>query len=50
MKGLLMAFKLLDMAQLPWRRVNGAKELPAVRAGAIYVDGVGQERGREVAA
>ena len=43
-KGLLMAFKLLDMAQLRWRRLNGAAELPAVRAGAIYVDGIRQER------
>ena len=42
-KGLLMAFKLLDMAQLRWRKLNGAKELPAVRAGARYVDGVRQE-------
>jgi transposase-like protein len=43
-KGLLMAFKLLDMAQLRWRSLNGANELPAVRAGATYVDGVKQER------
>lgn len=49
-KGLLMAFKLLDMAQLRWRRVNGANELPAVRAGASYVDGVRQERDEENAA
>ena len=43
-KGLLMAFKLLDMAQLRWRRLNGAAELPAVRAGATYIDGIRQER------
>ncbi len=49
-KGLLMAFKLLDMAQLRWRRVNGAKELPAVRAGATYIDGVRQEREEKAAA
>jgi len=43
-KGLLMAFKLLDMAQLRWRRLNGAAELPVVRAGATYIDGIRQER------
>jgi len=32
-KGLLMAFKLLDMAQLRWRRLDGAQLLPLVRAG-----------------
>lgn len=49
-KGLLMAFKLLDMAQLRWRKLNGADELPAVRAGATYIDGVRQEREDENAA
>jgi hypothetical protein len=39
-KGLLMAFKLLDMAQLRWRRLGGAQLLPLVRAGAKFVDGV----------
>jgi transposase-like protein len=43
-KGLLMAFKLLDMAEGRWRRINGASELPALRAGAIYIDGIRQER------
>jgi hypothetical protein len=32
-KGLLMAYKLLDMAQARWRRLNGAHLLPLVRAG-----------------
>lgn len=45
-----MAFKLLDMAQLRWRRVNGANELPAVRDCAIYIDGIRQEREEENAA
>lgn len=49
-KGLLMAFKLLEMAQLRWRRLNGASQLPAVRAGATYIDGIQQEREEKVAA
>src|SRR5262249_33759011 len=32
-KGLLMAYKLLAMAQTRWRRLNGAHLLPLVRAG-----------------
>jgi transposase-like protein len=39
-KGLLMAFKLLDMAQQRWRRLDGAHLLPLVRAGVQFVDGV----------
>ena len=40
-KGLLMAYKLLDMAQARWRRLDGAR--PLVRAGIVFVDGVQQE-------
>jgi transposase-like protein len=43
-RALLMAFKLLDMAQLRWRKLNGAELLPLVRAGVKFVDGVRQER------
>ena len=43
-KGLLMAYKLLDMAQRRWRRLNGAHLLPLVRAGVVFVDGVQKER------
>lgn len=43
-KALLMAFKLLDMAQQRWRKLNGAELLPLVRAGVRFVDGVRQER------
>jgi transposase-like protein len=43
-KALLMAFKLLDMAQQRWRRLDGAELLPLVRAGVKFVDGVQQER------
>ncbi|HEY5640188.1 MAG TPA: IS256 family transposase [Dehalococcoidia bacterium] len=43
-KGLLMAYKLLEMAQRRWRRLNGAHLLPLVRAGVVFVDGVQKER------
>ena len=42
-KGLLMAYKLLDMAQARWRRLDGAHLLPLVRAGIGFADGVQQE-------
>jgi putative transposase len=38
-KGLLMAFKLLEMAQLRWRHLDGTQLLPEVRAGVRFVDG-----------
>ena len=43
-RGLTMAFKLLEMAQLRWRRLNGAALLPLVRAGVLFKDGVQVER------
>jgi putative transposase len=43
-RGLTMAFKLLEMAQLRWRRLNGAALLPLVRAGVPFNDGVRVER------
>ncbi len=43
-KGLLMAFKLLEMAQKRWRRINGAHVIPLVRAGVRFADGVEVER------
>ena len=42
-KGLLVAYKLLDMAQSRWRRLDGAHRLPLVRAGIGFVDGVQPE-------
>ena len=39
-KGLLMAFKLLEMAQHRWRHLDGAQLLPLVRAGVKFADGV----------
>jgi putative transposase len=47
-KGLLMAFKLLDMAQQRWRRLDGAHLLPLVRAGARFVDGVQKQNGKAI--
>ncbi len=41
-KALLMAYKLLDMAQQRWRRVNTPHLVPLVRAGVRFVDGVQQ--------
>jgi hypothetical protein len=35
-----MAFKLLDMAEKRWRRLNGSHLLPLVKAGVQFVDGV----------
>ena len=46
-KGLLMAYKLLVMAQERWRRLNGAHLLRLVRAGVTFIDGVQQERSHE---
>ena len=43
-KGLTMAWKLLDMAQARWRRLNGSQLLPLVRAGAAFVNGIKIER------
>lgn len=43
-KALIMAFKLLVMAQQRWRRLNGSQLLPLVQAGVPYVDGERVER------
>jgi len=42
-KALLMAYKLLDMAQARWRRLDGAHLLPLVRTGIVFMNGVRQE-------
>jgi len=39
-KALLMAFKLLDMAQQRWRRINAPHLAALVAAGAQFIDGV----------
>lgn len=43
-KGLVMAYKLLEMAERRWRKLNAARLLPLVRAAVKFVDGVQQER------
>ena len=43
-KGLMMAFKLLLMAQERWRRINAAHLIPLVRAGVGFTDGARSER------
>jgi transposase-like protein len=43
-KGLVMAYKLLDIAQQRWRRINGPHLLPLVRDGVKFVDGFYKER------
>ncbi len=43
-KGLLMAFKLLLMAQERWRRINAAHLMPPVRAGVGFTNGAQPER------
>jgi len=40
-----MAYKLLDMAQARWRRLDGAHLLPLERAGIAFVDGI-QRKGK----
>jgi len=44
MKGLTMAYKLLDMAEMRWRKLNSSELLPLVRAGVRFIDGIMQER------
>jgi hypothetical protein len=39
-----MAFKLIQMAQDRWRRLNGAQLLPLVRAGVQFTNGEQVER------
>ena len=43
-RGLTMAFKLIQMAQDRWRRLNGSQLLPLVRAGVQFTDGEPVER------
>lgn len=43
-RGLTMAFKLIQMAQDRWRKLNGSHLLPLVRAGVPFTDGEQLER------
>ena len=45
LSGLLLAFRLPDMAHRRWRRLNGAHLLPLVRAGVRFVGGLPRARG-----
>jgi len=47
-KGLTMAYKLLDMAEQRWRALDGASLLPLVRAGARFANGALIERTDQV--
>ena len=40
MKAITMAFKLLEMAEQRWRRINGPELLPLVAHGVKYRDGI----------
>jgi len=42
-EGPLDGYKLLDMAQVRWRRLDGAHLLPLVRADVVFADGIQQE-------
>lgn len=44
-----MAFKLLDMAEQRWRKLDGRMLLPLVRAGVKFIDGIQQQREEEAA-
>lgn len=43
-RGLVFAYKLLDMAGQRWRKLDGSALLPLVRAGVKFRDGVQVER------
>jgi transposase-like protein len=43
-RGLVFAYKLLDMASGRWRKLDGSALLPLVRAGVTFTDGVQVER------
>ena len=49
-KGLLMAFKLLAMAEQRWRRINAPGLVPLVRAGIAFPDGHAEALGSRRAA
>ena len=49
-KAIMMTFKLLEMAEKRWRRINGHERLPLVAHGVKYQDGIQQESKEECAA
>jgi len=46
MKGLVMAYKLLVMAEARWRKLNAPHLLPLVQAKVKFVDGIQQHTNR----
>jgi hypothetical protein len=40
----MMAFKLLEMAQQRWRRIDAPTFVALVRAGVRFIDGIQEER------
>jgi putative transposase len=46
-KGLVMAYKLLVMAEERWRKLNAPHVLPLVQAKVKFVDGIQQRRNEE---
>ncbi|MGB1276215.1 MAG: IS256 family transposase [Nannocystaceae bacterium] len=48
-KGISMAFKLLDMAEKRWRKLDGRKLLTLVRDGVKFVDGLPLQAEQEAA-
>ena len=46
-KALIMASKLLNMAQRQWRRLSGHEKPSLVRGGVTFVDGIQTERNKE---
>jgi putative transposase len=47
-RGLMMAYKLLRMAEERWRKLDGAELLPLVRAGVKFIDGTQAERDDQI--
>jgi transposase-like protein len=49
-KALLMAYKLLDMAQPRWRKLNASNRVAQVLDGVKFVDGIEQKELKKMAA
>lgn len=49
-KGLTMTFKLLDMAETRWRKLNAPELLPLVLAAVRFKDGIQEKKDRKAAA
>ena len=49
-KALLMAYKLLDMAQPRWRKLNASHRVAQVLDGVKFVDGIERNECKKIAA